>query len=168
MSKIKLVVEVDEEMYQFFKETNLPEQSIYKIIAKGTPIAEGDMISRSELIKTVEKVEGISWERHDKDDMCVRKKYIDNAPTVELTETEVQEVLNKRCMTAVANEYLIALHGKTDRPKGEWYYSCDKGWECNQCHKTVKDMPIDDNKKATYNFCPNCGADMRGDDNGKS
>ena len=44
---------------------------------------------------------------------------IDNAPTVELTETEVQEVLNKRCMTAVANEYLIALHGKTERPQGE-------------------------------------------------
>lgn len=45
--------------------------------------------------------------------------------------------------------------------KGEWYYSCDKGWECNQCHKTVKDMPIDDNKKANFNFCPNCGAKMK-------
>ena len=39
---------------------------------------------------------------------------IDNAPTVELTETEIQAVLNKRCMTAVTNEYLIALHGKAD------------------------------------------------------
>jgi hypothetical protein len=38
------------------------------------------------------------------------KDLIDNAPTVELTETEIQEVLNKRCMTAVANEFLIALH----------------------------------------------------------
>lgn len=45
---------------------------------------------------------------------------IDNAPTVELTETEVQEVLNKRCMTAVANEYLIALHNSQARPQGEW------------------------------------------------
>ena len=36
--------------------------------------------------------------------------YIDSAPTVEITETEIQEVLNKRCMTAVANEFLIALH----------------------------------------------------------
>ena len=35
---------------------------------------------------------------------------IDNAPTVEITETEIQKVLNKRCMTAVTNEYLIALH----------------------------------------------------------
>ena len=42
---------------------------------------------------------------------------IDNAPTVEITETEIQAVLNKRCMTAVANEYLIALHGI--RPHGK-------------------------------------------------
>ena len=50
----------------------------------------------------------------------------------------------------------------TVEPKqGEWYYSCDKGWECNQCHETVKDMPTC-MRKALYNFCPNCGADMRG------
>lgn len=54
-----------------------------------------------------------------KDSMLLSFQYaIDNAPTVELTETEIQEVLNKRCMTAVANEYLIALHGK--RPQGEY------------------------------------------------
>ena len=56
MSKIKLVVEVDEEMYQFFKETNLPEQSIYKIIAKGTPITEGDLISRSGVVAFLENL----------------------------------------------------------------------------------------------------------------
>lgn len=49
----------------------------------------------------------------------------------------------------------------TDKSKVEWYYSCDKGWECNQCHKTVKDMPTC-MRKALYNFCPWCGADMRG------
>ena len=62
--------------------------------------------------------------------------------------------------------YELAIKALKERSQGEWYYSCDKGWECNQCHKKVKDMPIDDNKKATYNFCPNCGADMRGNDNG--
>ena len=36
---------------------------------------------------------------------------IDYAPTVELNESIIQEVLNKRCMTAVTNEYLIALQG---------------------------------------------------------
>ena len=46
------------------------------------------------------------------------------------------------------------------RPQGEWYYSCDKGWECNQCHEIVKDMPTC-MRKALYNFCPNCGAELR-------
>lgn len=43
---------------------------------------------------------------------------IDNAPTVNLNETQIQEILNKRSMTAVANEYLSELHGK--RPMGHW------------------------------------------------
>lgn len=60
-------------------------------------------------------------------------KIIDNAPTVE-----------------------------PERPQGEWYFSCEKGWECNQCHEVVKEMPTC-MRKATYNFCPNCGADMRGE-----
>ena len=48
---------------------------------------------------------------------CVLLHEIENAPTIELTETEIQEVLNKRCMTAVANDYLVALHGK--RPQAD-------------------------------------------------
>lgn len=43
---------------------------------------------------------------------CVLLREIENAPTVEITETEIQEVLNKRGMSAVANDYLVALHGK--------------------------------------------------------
>lgn len=87
---------------------------------------------------------------------------IDNAPTVELTETEVQEVLNKRCMTAVANEYLIALHGKTERPQGEWEKIGEIGlaYKCNRCGEV---------NVVSTNFCPNCGVDMRKEnDNGKS
>lgn len=76
-----------------------------------------------------------------------------------LDESVIQEVLNKRCMTAVTNEYLIALHGK--RPKGEWrikalstfpQYQPDE-YICPFCNTIV-------NYKT--NFCHNCGADMRG------
>lgn len=49
----------------------------------------------------------------------------------------------------------------TCRPKGEWVYhrnelSCVRWskWECTACHKRQE------NKS---NFCPNCGADMRGE-----
>ena len=76
-----------------------------------------------------------------------------------LDEGVIQEVLNKRCMTAVTNEYLIALLGK--RPKGEWrikalstfpQYQPDE-YICPFCNTIV-------NYKT--NFCHNCGADMRG------
>ena len=70
-----------------------------------------DLINRSDLLKEV---------RENKELFEKERVYLEglllNAPTVELTETEVQEVLDKKCMTAVANEYLIALHGKTERP----------------------------------------------------
>lgn len=70
-----------------------------------------DLISREALKNEVD-----SWGCNDFDKYDFLEA-IDKAPTVELTETEVQEVLNKRCMTAVANDYLIALHGA--RPRGE-------------------------------------------------
>jgi RNA polymerase subunit RPABC4/transcription elongation factor Spt4 len=85
---------------------------------------------------------------------------IDNAPTVQLNESVIQAVLNKRCMTAVANEYLIALHDK--RPHGQWIkhidnlYPEDSTEECPFCHEEQRLVGNDDN------FCPNCGADMRG------
>lgn len=85
--------------------------------------------------------------------MCI--EYIDNAPTVEITETEVQEVLNKRCMTAVANEYLIALHGK--RQQGEWIMNKTsargRNYTCTNCQKVSR------NKSE---FCPKCGTKMKG------
>lgn len=91
--------------------------------------------------------------------MILRK--IDEAPTVEITETEIQEVLNKRCMTAVANEYLVALHG--GRPHGEWIIEKNSTFEfykkCSNC-----DAPaewLDGESQLLSNYCPNCGADMR-------
>ena len=85
---------------------------------------------------------------------------IDNAPTVEITETEIQAVLNKRCMTAVANEYLIALHGKSDRPHGKWIerdtLDGALGAYCNICKKYCPLQYVSQRL-----FSPNCGADMR-------
>jgi len=49
-----------------------------------------------------------------------------------------------------------------ERPQGKWYHSIERGWHCSECDEVVKDMPTC-MRKATYKFCPNCGADMRGD-----
>jgi len=43
----------------------------------------GRLIDVDELIKIVEANEGLSWDSHSADELCVRKKYIDNAPVVD-------------------------------------------------------------------------------------
>lgn len=76
-----------------------------------------------------------------------------------LDECTIQEVLNKRCMTVITNEYFIEL--LRNRLRGEWkvkalstfpQYQPDE-YICPFCNTVV-------NYKT--NFCHNCGADMRG------
>ena len=80
---------------------------------------------------------------------------IDNAPTVELDESIIQAVLNKRCMTAVTNEYLVALHGK--RSTGKWIRENEVYSKCSLCGFKYADYRI------LFDFCPHCGADMSED-----
>ena len=118
-----------------------------------------DLISREALKKAIEKAfEEANLSEYEAC-VCVCEIYdkqIDNAPTVELNESVIQEVLNKRCMTAVTNEYLIALHGK--RPQGEWIDHSEDGYvECPFCeHLTTCEDNIDE-----LHYCWNCGAKMR-------
>ena len=49
------------------------------------------------------------------------------------------------------------------RAQGEWYYNYQNGWHCSKCGKQVKEMPIDDNRKALYIFCPWCGEKLKHD-----
>ena len=53
-----------------------------------------------------------------------------------------------------------------NRPQGEWigeadgYYNGElvyDTWYCSNC-----DYVVDDDEPPTWNYCPNCGADMRG------
>lgn len=117
-----------------------------------------DLISRSELKKAFNK-----WWGCDDIPATVVEDLIDDTPSVELDESVIQEVLNKRCMTVVANEYLVALHGT--RPQGEWKYICSYAnthllrYECSKCGRTV-DVYKRQELLVKYPFC-HCGADMR-------
>ena len=54
-----------------------------------------------------------------------------------------------------------------DRPRGEWTRS-ELGYKCSACENIIPHcfMPTISvlTKDAQYDFCPNCGADMRGGD----
>lgn len=54
--------------------------------------------------------------------------------------------------------YQIDNAPTVERQKGEWLWLCDTPnaiykWSCNKCGRGVKEQE---------NFCPNCGAKMRG------
>ena len=55
----------------------------------------------------------------------------------------------------------IAIKAIEQIPKGEWRYTDNRwglgDWECDKCHK---------HSNKDSDFCPNCGADMRDDNNG--
>ena len=46
-------------------------------------------------------------------------------------------------------------HGQSERPKGEWIPDTNGYWNCSECGLNVLVY-------AKGNFCPNCGADMKG------
>lgn len=82
---------------------------------------------------------------------------IQNAPTVEVSDydTGYQDGLED---------------GLNDiRPQGEWEYTQYDGnpnignWHCSECRHIVFGGY---SQKPYYNFCPKCGADMRGEENG--
>lgn len=58
-----------------------------------------------------------------------------------------------------------AIKALEDRPRGKWealtYHTC----YCTNCHFDFDIMKCDFMTK--MNFCPNCGADMRGTENDK-
>ena len=100
-----------------------------------------DLISREALKKAIEPYkyatdgvfEGISL-------------IIDNAPTVEVyTKDDIAGAYNEGYMCG-------SREAEKARPQGEWA-EFEGGYRCSNC---------DDIEAYTPNFCPNCGAKMKG------
>ena len=87
--------------------------------------------------------------------MVVPLAEINNAPTVGYT---FEEAFQK----TVCEQKLYC----PNRPQGEWIKD-GHHIRCNKCNEYICDTDREGNK-IPDNFCPNCGADMRGDNNGKS
>ena len=79
-------------------------------------------------------------------------KAIDNAPTVDADLSEYSDKLWKEAYG----------RGKNERPSGEWIMNKTsargRNYTCTICKKVSRNK---------FDFCPNCGADMREADNDK-
>ena len=72
---------------------------------------------------------------------------------------ELKEII--RTMQAIGGNYNIidvidSMKTLELRPKGEWIGNASTSWKCSCCGYGV-------NPWNNTPFCPNCGADMRGD-----
>ena len=88
--KIKLLVEIDEDYYELIK-ADVKSGNDYKpcvLIANGTPITEGDLISRSALIKEAEELRQITSDESLRFENFT--DLIDNAPSIGISEENLK------------------------------------------------------------------------------
>lgn len=120
-------------------------QSRENMIEK-TKAMNNDLISRSAL-----KEEIVNSDYLSSDEKSLFLSLIDNAPTV--------EAFTEEDMAGAYNEGYACGSRESEKPKGEWVFrsgvTCGGYFKCNKCGEV---------ERAEKNFCPNCGADMRGED----
>lgn len=97
---------------------------------------------------------------------------IDSEPTItpslnldNITEEDIEKF--KMIWQRANNKGLLTIN--EEKPHGKWEYNQYDGnpnignWHCSNCHNICYEMKLTHDN---YKFCPNCGADMRGIDNG--
>lgn len=74
---------------------------------------------------------------------------------------------------AICQEMIKQLPTIEERKRGEWIEENRRPrsmmFYCSECHRTAYDPQNHHGgqKRCRYAFCPNCGADMRGENNGQ-
>ena len=143
MKKVRMIVEMDEELYKAFTEQDIfisgmrsgktLLSEIWKALKNATPLTESDDAVSRKAVNTLvdELARAISDER-----CCVSRG--------RSTATIMQDILD-----------LPAVIPK--REKGEWEVRYDR-WFGTSRYKCLNCGELEDTKS---DFCPNCGAEMR-------
>ena len=94
---------------------------------------------------------------------------ISGLPTIESAQPEQLEkcpIYGGVCLHPSDQCYECPRHAGAERKKGHWVEIGDEPydeWECDMCGFVIDGSGCIDPEeyKDVYNFCPNCGADMR-------
>ena len=173
----EIIIEIPDKMYEDAKSGKDIGESYFitQTIKNGKPYdASGDLISRSALKKRICCDEAIFYDETWEELYDAVIKAIDEAQTIKFPE-----MITINSLTEQEKQKLIGMIHKTrlqkvnyectvEKPKGRWVeqegYDGDSYYECSVCKDAftlINGTPEDNN----YNFCPNCGADLRGDEN---
>ena len=83
--------------------------------------------------------------------------------TIEKTSKKIDEDTDLWCICEMAKMYMQGVKPVYPvRPQGEWIEGENGNIKCNQCWGEIRYSYLIGNKPDFPNFCPNCGADMRG------
>ena len=160
---MKLIIDIPDSILETIDDDRVISREqlmvLQKHIANGTPITEGDLISRSAL-KAAVKTKLTSGEYYPYHFI----KLIDNAPTVEAIKQ------CKYCKHCGNEDYCSNCHSDHslfeyyERPKGEWIFKNGK-YRCSHCgekaiYRFSGSCSITQTELLT-DFCWKCGADMR-------
>ena len=104
----------------------------------------GDLISREALRNEVD-----TWGCNDYDKYDFLEA-IENAPSVELFCSYLSD--------GEVRQPCVETPCKHERPQGEWIRRKMNWYICSNCN-----YKTDSIGETFFSFCPNCGADMRGD-----
>ena len=133
-------------------------------------VSMGDLISRAAAIDAIEHITS-SMSVCVNTDECHGMKRMQRQAVIELANlpSAKPEITLESAIDYLHSIGWMQAHDRTltesARKKGRWIYRPEIGWGdawvCSECEEITKSTIMG---KPRYNFCPMCGADMRGGD----
>ena len=141
-------------------------------VGKDINVPSKDLISRQGMLNSLNKhriakmIEGkdvtLVWE-------CIDKVLQEPSAQPEPTFEQIKEYCERRCMTIITNylyhDLTTAYSAQSERKKGRWINAeCKDGTTAHKCSECKTLVGYSVSSLTWFNFCPWCGAEMRGEE----